>query len=165
MNTIFANLRFHSLVAPVLLIVCFLLAYLFFPSRKVSNVFSLFCLGALGGTLNTYFRLRDLPTAATTTGTDNLLAIIQVYVSPVVAGAFAIVMFMLLASRVLEGPLFPKFVIPDNPERFIDFLWRSTLADGTSSAKLCFWAFVAGFAERLIPNIIDRLVVQAGQVQ
>jgi hypothetical protein len=161
MSELFGNVRFHALLAPALLIGAFLGSYLFFPSAKVSNVFSLFCLGALGGTLNTYFRLRDLPAPLKLSTSDNLLAIQQVYVSPVLAGALAIVMYIFLVGKFIDGPLFPAFQTPEVPNRFIDFLWNSTVVDAASAAKLCFWAFSAGFVEKLVPNILDRLAAQA----
>jgi hypothetical protein len=161
MSELLSSVRFHAFLAPTVLIIGFLSGYLFVPSARVSNVFSLFCLGALGGTLNTYFRLRDLPTSITLSAPDDVLAIQQVYVSPVIAGAFAIVMYIILVGKLIEGPLFPIFQPPSKPNRFIDFLWDSAVADGASAAKLCFWAFAAGFAEKLVPNILDRLAAQA----
>jgi hypothetical protein len=157
---LYANIRLHALLVPTFLIIAFLGAYLF--STQISNLFSLFCFGALGGTLNTYFRLKDLPADAVPLDShSNILAILQVYVSPIVAGAFATVMYVVLVSKVIEGPLFPQFETPQSPpDKIIDFLWRA-VPDGTfNAAKLCFWAFVAGFVERLVPNIIDRIVTE-----
>ena len=44
---------------------------------------------------------------------------------------------------------------------FTDFLKQTGPESGVSFAMLLVWSFIAGFAERFVPDTIDRLVSQA----
>ena len=60
-------------------------------------------------------------------------------------------LYFIIASGFLTGDLFPTLSQPV-PAHLKDW------------AKLLLWSFVAGFAERLVPDTLDRLVTQASQV-
>ncbi len=63
---------------------------------------------------------------------------------------------------MLQGPLFPKFV--DLSKEKYDSLASVFLivpASPLDAAKALLWAFVAGFSEKLIPNILDQLAKRA----
>jgi len=69
-------------------------------------------------------------------------------------------MFMFV-SGILEGSLFPKYsqpdILQDNIiESFQNWLRASFPQSGPDVAKLLFWSFVAGFSERLVPQIIRK---------
>lgn len=46
-----------------------------------------------------------------------------------------------------------------------DFLRHTGPADGTSYALLIVWSFIAGFAERLVPDTLNRLVTKSEKIQ
>jgi hypothetical protein len=46
-----------------------------------------------------------------------------------------------------------------------DFLKHTGPADGTSYALLIVWSFIAGFAERLVPDTLNRLVTKNESIQ
>ncbi len=46
-----------------------------------------------------------------------------------------------------------------------DFLKHTGPADGTSYALLIIWSFIAGFAERLVPDTLNRLVTKNQSIQ
>jgi hypothetical protein len=46
-----------------------------------------------------------------------------------------------------------------------DFLRHTGPADGTSYALLIIWSFIAGFAERLVPDTLNRLVTKSEAIQ
>ena len=74
----------------------------------------------------------------------------------------AFVMYGLCLSGLLQGALFPKFTQTGTAYTgvgtFLNTIGPETNLD---TAKALIWAFIAGFSERFIPNILDRLVAQA----
>jgi hypothetical protein len=107
--------------------------------------------GCLGAYVSIQRRLQN-----TSDGGDPVIGIlllhefylVQVY--PLIAGGvFAVVLYLILAGGFMEGTLFPMMSddgVPDDIQNW---------------AKLLIWSFIAGFAERLVPDTLDRLVNQA----
>ena len=103
--------------------------------------------GCLGAFLSTQRRLQQ-----PSEGGDPLIAILGLYEFnnikrfPLIAGGlFATVLYFILVAGFLKGDLFPELPagIPQG---------------GVAWAKLVIWAFLSGFAERLVPDTLDRLV-------
>jgi hypothetical protein len=82
---------------------------------------------------------------------------------PINGGIFAFVLMLMLMfiSGILEGALFPKYAHPPIDQehlvaRFAQWLTATFPKTGPDIAKLLFWSFVAGFSERLVPQIIRK---------
>lgn len=91
-----------------------------------------------------------------------------ILIIPVFGGVFALVFYMLVLSGILQGALFPLFAIPPFPkdslpstQDFVRFFTETYPASGPDFAKLAFWAFVSGFSERFVPQIISKVSDQA----
>jgi hypothetical protein len=85
----------------------------------------------------------------------------QILLIPVYGGIFALVLYLAFLSQIVKGALFPEFSIPDFsiPPTTDDMkgLFMNTYPrSGVDLAKLIFWSIVAGFSERLVPQIISR---------
>ena len=88
--------------------------------------------------------------------------------SPLLGGVFAAVALLFFLSGVLGGSIFPAFHSPLDvacAQHPCDYLapswwfWRNLLPISQSDyAKLFLWCFISGFAERLIPDMIDNLM-------
>ncbi len=81
---------------------------------------------------------------------------------PLYGGIFALLLYVISLSGLIEGHLFPRFYIPQfgNPpteKDVIVFLAKTLPESGPDLAKLIFWCFLAGFSERLVPQIIARV--------
>jgi hypothetical protein len=83
--------------------------------------------------------------------------------SLVVGGVFAVVLYMMFAAGMgsVMGDLGPKFAAPEtypaggaNFRIFVDLVGPKSGAD---YAKVVVWAFVAGFFEQFVPDVLDRV--------
>lgn len=87
----------------------------------------------------------------------------QVLLIPVYGGIFALVLYLVFLSKIVEGPFFPQFAMAEFSTPFPsiadirDFFGKTYPATGMDLAKLLFWSFIAGFSERLVPQIIDQV--------
>jgi len=118
-----------------------------------------------------------------------------VSLSPLYGAIFASLLFVLFAAGILEGSVFPKIETvgsaktqpaatttppataapgatptPNETQRtgvlqVKDFLKETGPKDGVSFALLMIWSFIAGFAERLVPDTLNRLVAKTEAIQ
>jgi len=160
-STLFRSIRFHSSIVAFMFVLAMLSLLIVFKAfGGVSFVLLLFLCGALGGITNTYLRLREMPTNEQDLldPLTNKLAIIQVYVSPVIAGVFGFILYSLFLSGIVQGSLFPDFSGIDLKFNSVVGLFTDVApANNLDAARALIWAFVAGFSERMVPNILDKV--------
>jgi hypothetical protein len=84
---------------------------------------------------------------------------------PLLGAEFAVAPHLLFMSGLLSGGLFPALKIngEDAKVQFKDFFTGTVTATDANFAKLLVWCFIGGFAERLVPDILDRLANQANK--
>jgi len=85
----------------------------------------------------------------------------QVFLPAINGAVFAVILYMLMLGGLLTGDIFPRFMRPDenlNGLVLLDFLKQGKPAAAGDYAKLVVWCFIAGFAERLVPDTLSRLV-------
>ena len=161
METLYWHLLANACIAFGGLAVLLLLARF----GKYSDVMMLiFFAGAVGAVVNNYYRLANLsknPAVLQEAGQMSLV-IIQMYVSLLISGILAFVAYGIFISGLVQGSLFPAFEKSDSRYESVTNL-LSSLSPKTNldAAKSIIWAFIAGFSERLVPNIIDALVTKA----
>lgn len=85
----------------------------------------------------------------------------QILLIPIYGGVFALVLYLAFLGNIVEGAMFPRFFIPEFsiPPSSDDMkkLFTATYPiAGVDFAKLIFWSFLAGFSERLVPQIISK---------
>ena len=84
-----------------------------------------------------------------------------VLLAPLMGMVFAIVLFEIFVTGAVSGTLLPSFVKVDpraaDASTFRSFGIGSTPATPGDWAKLSVWGFVAGFAERFVPDVVSRL--------
>jgi hypothetical protein len=86
----------------------------------------------------------------------------QILLVPVYGGIFSLVLYLGFLSKIVEGPLFPHFVGPvfspiPTTQEVAAFFSQTYPASGADLTKLLFWSFVAGFSERFVPQILDKV--------
>ena len=78
---------------------------------------------------------------------------------PLFGAVFALVLYLLFLGGIVSGSLFPAPSLgPNNIQvNFQSFLTGAVWAVPGDFAKLLVWCFIAGFAERFVPDILGRL--------
>lgn len=111
--------------------------------------------GVIGGFVSLQRRLKDL-----TLQDLELLANSKVYLmlAPMVGGVLAMVLYLIFLSGLLRGDMFPEFS-PVQTDVTVGFptIFEQYGKHGFSDyAKLLVWAFIAGFSEKFVTNVLGR---------
>lgn len=111
--------------------------------------------GATGGMISVVQRIQT-----DSTGTDaaaDLRALAQaegaVFFAPITGAIFAVVLSTMIAGRVVSGSIFPT--LPENAA------WYFVLWLPWPLANWFLWGFIAGFSERLVPDMLNRIAKDA----
>ncbi|HSU19153.1 MAG TPA: hypothetical protein VLI45_05350 [Acidobacteriaceae bacterium] len=115
--------------------------------------------GIIGGFVSSQRRMQSIPTDG-----DPLISVFglenagyYLWLSPLLGAIFAAVLSLLFISGILEGTVFPAF-----NQNATGYLAQAIPASSMDYAKLFTWCFLAGFAERLVPDSLDRLTEKMG---
>ncbi len=142
---------------------------LYFSLREQNNPFLMLIVvlaGSLGAFFSVLMRLynfQDLPKAVVSEdlrGLPTTHLIIYSLVPAVVGAIAAAVLYMLFASGLLQGDLFPYFVckVGEDECTSFDLLVNEWGPEQASDyAKIIVWGLIAGFAERLVPDTLQSL--------
>lgn len=116
--------------------------------------------GALGGLISSQRRVQSIPSVGESlTDMTNLHFFRSSLTVSAMSGAiFAAILCMLFASGLLSGSLFPTVDLSDRTP--FDPSVHMTSAD---LGRLLIWCFIAGFAERFVPDTLDRLVSRSAK--
>ena len=121
-------------------------------------------MGMLGGFVSTQLRLQNSPSNGEPI--ENLAKLdhgwLSVLISPISGAIFAVILYLLFIGGFLKGNLFPEITTP--MDKFTGGLGFGVFANltgpgtGVEYAKLVVWSFIAGFAERFVPDALSRVV-------
>jgi hypothetical protein len=131
--------------------------------QQLSFVYPVALVGTAGGTANAARRIQRLgqEPAELQRAVPVRLAVAQTWLSPIIGGTFAALLYCVFLAGLLQGEFFPGFACGDAP--FTDYSTFSTCNPTTNAdaAMALVWGFVAGFAERFVPNVLDRFIGEA----
>jgi hypothetical protein len=119
--------------------------------------------GIIGGFVSSQRRMERIPSDG-----DPLIGVFgldsadyYLWLSPMLGGIFAVILMLMFIAGILKGTVFPDFVLTvEKTSRglsYFEFAWHTLPRAADDYAKLFVWAFLAGFAERLVPDSLDRL--------
>jgi hypothetical protein len=89
----------------------------------------------------------------------NFYVVAYSFVPPLVGMIGAVVLYLLFAAGILKGDLFPEFhcAAGQTCADFHGFVAYWSPNGPTANAKAIVWGFIAGFSERFVPDILNRL--------
>jgi hypothetical protein len=122
--------------------------------------------GAMGGLLSMQQRYQSVPREGDPI--DNISELMQnwsrLFLPAISGGIFAVLLYMLFIGQLVQGDLFPRMIPGLGDENktqgtaFWDLLANSRPLSGRDYAKLIIWSFIAGFAERYVPDTLAHFI-------
>jgi hypothetical protein len=84
------------------------------------------------------------------------------FVPPVIGAIASVVLYLIFVGKMMSGGLFPDISCMDgktcgNVQDIMHYYWPKTPED---YGKALVWAFIAGFSERLVPDLLQSLVAK-----
>lgn len=149
-----------TLISLAIVGVAFYGAQLLFRDRSFL-VALVFAVGLIGGFVSLQQRLPKASVRDLRRLSETWFAILLV---PINGGIFAIVLHVAFLGKILQGDLFPTYVAANataavsGAAAVTDWLKNIAPASSADLGKLLFWAFIAGFSERLVPQILQQHV-------
>ncbi len=132
--------------------------------------------GSIGGMISAVRRLQG---AASTEA--NALTYIDlrhdwgsILLAPVYGVTFSLVLLLFFTSGFLKGDLFPTIAtmtreVAEEADTvsmvMSNFFVNTYPVTGADCAKLIVWSFIAGFAEKFVPDALDRLVIRSKKAE
>lgn len=118
--------------------------------------------GAMGGLLSMQQRYHSVSREGDPI--DNVSEMLQgwprLFLPVISGGLFATLLYMLIIGGLLEGDLFPKLTKTASPDgvKFSKLLDYGKPISSSDYAKLIIWSFLAGFAERFVPDTLSGFI-------
>ncbi len=155
--------RLTLITAVLLLATSLLFVPVLFLEKKFGMSWFSLGVGVLGGFVSIQQRLKNIHHEELVHLARHWIFVLTV---PLFSGISGLVMYVLLLSGIVEGPLFPAFSVAEfsdtvTPDDLKVYFAETYPASGDDFAKLGIWTFVAGFSERLVPSAMSNLVNNA----
>jgi len=121
--------------------------------------------GALGGFTSSLQRVYTMTSGNDPIGaTQALLASrASILASPILGMIFALALHLCFMGGLLSGDVFPNLQVHGVSDKttFFNFFWATVEAKPSDFAKTLVWSFIAGFAERFVPDLLDSFAAKA----
>lgn len=156
------NICYMTLIVPVFLILLFFIndfVHFLFQTKTPPELIRygkwslLFSMVAVAGSFGAFFSFQRRTYAAAARGRILITIIEQpknlrnLDLIPTTGAVFAIILMCIFIGGFVKGTVFPEFNGP-----LVDILHNKE-----NLSKLLVWSFIAGFAERFVPDILDKI--------
>lgn len=157
--------RLIIMTGVALLIMVGIFAATFLFTERFMLTWIAFICGIIGGFVSIQQRIKHVSNEELSLLCGSWL---QILLIPIFGGVFALVLYLIFLSEIVNGGLFPDFYVPPPPasnvittDYILSVLKKTYPASGQDLAKFLFWSFVAGFSERFVPQIISKVTSEA----
>ena len=141
-----------------------------FESLRITTILAVMSAGGVGGFVSAQRRVQSVSNRGESTlDLIELSTLTGTLLAPITGAVFAAVLFMMFTGTLLSGGLFPTIATPKDSVADGMILEAFTKGTGPATggdwAKLLVWCFISGFAERFVPDALDRLVSRSEKKQ
>jgi hypothetical protein len=153
-----AGLRRHLFIVTAALS-SVLIGYMFWASSRhdSSLVVLVFLTGGFGGMLSAYRRFRLISPSQAPAEPVQALPM-DAYLSPLLGAMFGVILYLVMMTGMVQGDFFPRFRGMDQQYDGLFSLFNGAgPAENKDAIKTVFWAFLAGFSERFVPDLLGRV--------
>jgi hypothetical protein len=166
------RIRFIRYISTLLFVLAAaFIAYLAIVHREhnPSLVLVLFT-GLVGATMSVLHRMEQVQGGGDPIATSLAWEQAQgsLFFAPFSGAIFAAILYLIFGAGLLQGIAFPEIATAGRVLEgagdylsFPDFVRHTGPVSGLDWFKLLLWSFAAGFAERLVPDAIDRIVARS----
>jgi hypothetical protein len=164
-------IRYISVLLLVLALAFILYLAIVHREHNPSLVLVLFT-GLVGATMSVLHRMEQAQGGGDPIATSMAWEQAQgsLFFAPCSGAIFAAILYLIFGAGLLQGIAFPE-IATAGPElagkgeylSFPEFVRHTGPVSGLDWFKLLLWSFAAGFAERLVPDAIDRIVARSRQ--
>jgi hypothetical protein len=153
-----------SSLAMVILIAGVSFLYCSYKSCAMPTFAIVLIMGVLGAYVSVQRRLQTMPAEG-----DPIVGIFElqknkfnICLAPISGVIFAALLYLMFIGGLVQGSLFPRLIAAPPPQAGGDlwaYLANVAAVSVPDLAKLFVWSFISGFAERLVPDALDRLAI------
>ncbi len=141
------------------------------PDQQVPVLPLVVLMGVLGAFFSALTRLYKVDEAGTALISptverlDGWYLFMYSFVPPLIGAIAAAVLYLIFISKLVEGALFPKLdCLPESDCKTIQGLMHYYFpVEAADYGKTMVWSFIAGFSERLVPNLLQSMVTKQGK--
>lgn len=141
------------------------------PNQQVPVLPLVVLMGVLGAFFSALTRLYKVDEAGTALISptverlDGWYLFMYSFVPPLIGAIAAAVLYLIFISKLVEGALFPKLdCLPKSDCKTIQDLMQFYFpVEAADYGKTMVWSFIAGFSERLVPNLLQSMVTKQGK--
>src|SRR5262245_61089047 len=137
-----------------------LIGYMFWASSRPDSslVVLVFLTGGFGGMLSAYRRFRLISPGPPTDQAPPHALPMDAYLSPLLGAMFGVILYLVMMTGIIQGDFFPRFRGLDQPYSGLFSVFNGAgPAEVKDAVKTVFWAFLAGFSERFVPDLLGRV--------
>jgi hypothetical protein len=145
------------------------LLWLFYTGQNSTSMLMIVLLaGALGGFVSALKRIyafqRVFPFPSYQFfKKSNLYLVLYSLIPPLIGAIGAVVLYVIFAAQLATSPMFPEFFCASGEGRCTNLReildqWQPKVAQ--DYAKAAVWGFIAGFSERFVPDILNRIAAK-----